>query len=60
MKTTTIQIFEDVKEKLKKMGKKGDTYNDIIKRLIEKIEYIKFMEEQYKILDSEKQWKPLC
>ena len=39
-----------------KMGRKGDTYNEIIKRLIKRSEYIEFMEEQYRILNGEKEW----
>jgi len=54
--TTTIQVEKEVKDILKKMGRKGDTYNEIIKRLIKRSEYIEFMEEQYKILHGEKEW----
>jgi len=32
---TTIVIERETRDKLKKIGKKGETYNDIIKRLIE-------------------------
>ncbi|MEM3563496.1 MAG: hypothetical protein QXR19_09720 [Candidatus Jordarchaeaceae archaeon] len=32
---TTIQLSKTVRERLKKLGKKGETYDDIIKRLIE-------------------------
>ena len=56
---TTIQVDKELRDMLKKMGKKGDTYSDIIRRLIKKIEYINFMEEQYKILDNEKEWTPI-
>ena len=31
---TTIMIEKDVRDALKKMGKKGDTYNDIIRGLL--------------------------
>jgi predicted CopG family antitoxin len=31
---TTIQIDKPTKEKLKKLGKKGDTFDDIINKLI--------------------------
>lgn len=34
MDKTTIQIEKDVREGLKALGKKGETYGDIIKRLI--------------------------
>ena len=54
--TTTIQVEREVKDVLKKMGRKGDTYNEIIKRLIKRSEYIEFMEEQYRILNGEKEW----
>ncbi len=33
-KITTIQLSEETREELKKLGKKGDTYDDIIKRLL--------------------------
>lgn len=32
---TTIQLSKTVRERLKKLGKKGETYDDIIRRLIE-------------------------
>ena len=51
---TTIQVDKEVRDILK--SRKGDTYNDIIKRLIKKVEYIEFMEKQYEILDKEEEW----
>ena len=33
---TTIQISKQTREMLAEMGKKGDTYDDIIRKLIEK------------------------
>ena len=35
---TTIRVTTDLREKLKKLGKKGDTYQEIIERLIEVFE----------------------
>jgi len=32
---TTIQIGKDTREELKKLGMKGETYDEIIKKLIE-------------------------
>jgi predicted CopG family antitoxin len=32
---TTIQITKETRKKLKDIGKKGETYNDIILRLLE-------------------------
>jgi predicted CopG family antitoxin len=35
MPFTTIRIDMDTREKLRDLGRKGETYNEIIKRLIE-------------------------
>lgn len=35
MDITTIQISKDTRDELAEMGKKGETYNEIIKKLIE-------------------------
>ena len=32
---TTIQVSKETREMLKELGKKGETYDDIIRRLIE-------------------------
>jgi len=56
MTTITIQLESEIVEKLKALGKKGDSYDDIIQRLIEKVNYEVFMREQYKILDEEDEW----
>jgi predicted CopG family antitoxin len=56
---TTIQLELEVRKRLQSLGKKGETYNDIIKRLIKKAAYVDFMEEQYAILDNEKNWVSL-
>lgn len=32
---TTIQIDEEIRDKIKSFGSKGETYNDILKRLYE-------------------------
>jgi len=36
VEATVIRIHKDVKKELEKLGKFGDTHNDIIKRLLEK------------------------
>jgi predicted CopG family antitoxin len=33
---TTIQVSKDVREELKKLGTMGETYDDVIRRLIKK------------------------
>jgi len=37
-KITTIRVSEELREKLKSMGRKGETYEDIIWKLIEHYE----------------------
>ena len=59
MATTTIQVSTNVREKLKKLGHKGDTYDTIIINLINEHEYNQFMEQQYNILENEENWTPL-
>lgn len=58
MTTISIQLESEVVEKLKALGKKGENYNDIIQRLIDKVNHEAFMREQYKILDEE-EWVSL-
>ena len=38
MEFTTIQVKKGTRERLKKLGRKGDTYNDIITRLLKEYE----------------------
>jgi len=38
---TTIQISKETREMLKSLGKKGETYDDIIRRLIELAKRVK-------------------
>lgn len=56
---TTIQVETAIRKRLQALGKKGETYNDIIKRILRKAAYVDFMEEQYAILDNEKNWVSL-
>ena len=44
---------------LRSFGRKGDTYNDILAKLIEKARYVDFMEESYHVLDTEENWVSL-
>ncbi|WP_269851935.1 DUF7557 family protein [Methanosarcina horonobensis] len=45
---TTIPVTKDVRDRLKKYGMKGETYNEILKRLMDEVDYETFMERQYK------------
>ena len=56
METTTIQVDSKVRDLLRSFGRKGETYNDIILKLIERARYIEFMRESYNILDTEEEW----
>jgi predicted CopG family antitoxin len=56
MGTTTIQIDTETRDTLKSLGRKGETYNDIIHKLIKRARYVDFMEESYQILDTETNW----
>ncbi|MHC1757864.1 MAG: hypothetical protein AB9861_20990 [Methanosarcina sp.] len=49
---TTIPVTKDVRDRLKKYGMKGKTYNDILKRLMNEVDYKAFMERQYKKLEE--------
>ena len=48
-----------VRDLLRSFGRKGETYNDIIEKLIERARYEEFMEESYNILDSKEGWTSL-
>ncbi len=60
MDYTTIWITKENRDRLNAIGKRGETFNEIIVRLLErsdildKIEQKKFYNEQYKILKNEK------
>ena len=56
---TTIPLNKNTREKLKKFGFKGETYDQIIKRLMENAGYIAFMERQYGILSDKSDFLPL-
>ena len=56
METNTIQGDSKVRDLLRSFGRKGETYNDIILKLIERARYVEFMRESYNILDTEENW----
>jgi len=54
---TTIQIHVDTREKLKRFGHKGESYDDIIERLMnycEELNLEEFIEERWERLQKEK------
>jgi len=57
--TTTIQLTTDTRERLKSKGVKGETYDQIINRLLEAEEKLGFYEETYDMLHKEDDWTDL-
>jgi len=47
---TTILVEKETRERLRSLGKKGETYDQILKRLMALAEYEEFMEMQYQRL----------
>lgn len=58
-KLTTIPLHMETRDKLKMFGTKGDTYDDILRRLMGTVRYEEFMESQYKRLDEKEKFAPL-
>lgn len=56
MAITTIQLSPETREHLRAVGRKGETYDQIVQRLLKSAEYSDFMEEQYEILRREQHW----
>ncbi|HLD39476.1 MAG TPA: hypothetical protein VJB05_04155 [archaeon] len=53
METTTIPISKEVRDLLKKTGRKDETYDDILRNLLKADEIKKFYNEMEKILETE-------
>ena len=47
---TTILVEKETRERLRSFGKKGETYDQILRRLMSLAEYEGFMEKQYERL----------
>ena len=50
---TTIQINRETREELRDLGRKGETYDQLIHRLIDLAGRVEFFEDIDKILESE-------
>ena len=48
--TTTIPLEKDTRERLRSLGRKGETYDQLVKRLISLAECEEFMTIQYERL----------
>jgi hypothetical protein len=49
---TTILVEKETRERLRSLGKKGETYDKILRRLMALAEYEEFMEMQYQRLED--------
>ena len=54
MATTTIPVEKETRDRLRSLGKKGETYTQILNRLISSAVYEEFMERQYERLKDKK------
>jgi hypothetical protein len=52
MALTSIPVDSEVRDRLKKYGTTGMTYNDILTRLMDEIELEKFVQECIRIADD--------
>ena len=59
MATTTIPLTKETRERLRSFGRKGETYDEILKRLMSIAEYEAFIEKQYERLKDKKAFVPL-
>ncbi|MHC1635181.1 MAG: antitoxin VapB family protein [Candidatus Methanospirareceae archaeon] len=41
-----IRVSKEVREELKRRGRKGETYNDVIKRLLEKLKKMEVKKDE--------------
>jgi hypothetical protein len=56
--TTTIPLSKKTRDLLKRFGQKGETYDDLIRRLLEIAEQMEFVRRQKRIL-AEEEFVPL-
>lgn len=54
MAITTIPVEKETRDRLRSLGKKGETYDKILKRLMSLAEYEEFMDRQYERLKDKK------
>jgi len=51
--TTTIPLSKETRDLLKKYGQKGETYDELLRRLLEMAEQMEFARRQKRILADE-------
>ena len=53
METTTIPISKEVRDALKRVGRKDETYDDILRNLLRSLEIKKLYDEMERIMETE-------
>jgi len=56
MATTPIPVEKETRDRLRSLGKKGETYDQILKRLMSVAGYEEFMEQQYNRLKDRREF----
>jgi hypothetical protein len=51
--TTTIPLTKETRDLLKQFGQKGETYDELIRRLLEVAQRVEFANRQKRILEEE-------
>ncbi len=51
--TTTIPLTKATRDLLKRFGQKGETYDELIRRLLEVAQQVEFANRQRRILEEE-------
>ncbi len=51
--TTTIPMSKETRDLLKSYGRKGETYDELIRRLLDVAERVEFARRQRRILEDE-------
>nr|WP_321496877.1 hypothetical protein [uncultured Methanolobus sp.] len=57
--TTTIPTTKTIRDRLKTYGRKGDTYSDILTRLMDAVDRDEFMDRMYQRLEEKDQFVSL-
>ncbi|MDK2892841.1 hypothetical protein [Methanohalophilus sp.] len=56
---TTIPITKSIRDRLKSFGQKGETYSDILTRMMDSIDRDEFMDRMYRRLEEKDQFVSL-
>lgn len=57
--TTTIPTTKTIRDRLKTYGRKGETYSDILSRLMDAVDRDEFMDRMYQRLEEKEQFASL-